>query len=187
MPPEGRGNRPAHTGTIAAIAGVIGDRSFPAGDRAALRRLGHGATPDGPFWRLVACCAPEAFDDVRLERALATVVRCMALAVPFHAPEPGEQRTMGRALAETGFSEDRLRRLLRSDRERLEHELGVVARFVQAKGPLARFDWTDALWLLLTADTADERSRARIARDYYRTLHPATQAAETGAEEAGEA
>jgi hypothetical protein len=121
------------------------------------------------FWVLLAQYVPEAWEDERLQRALALTVRGMAIACPFHSPPEGERRPLGRALAEAGVSEHRLLRLLRVDADRLATELRQLAQLMKNKSDHGRFDWSDALWLALLAADRDRgrEHRRRIARDYY--------------------
>jgi CRISPR type I-E-associated protein CasB/Cse2 len=155
---------------VARIARRIEREDYPPGHLARLRRLDAAAPEGAAFWQLLAEFAPEAWDDERLQRALAIVVRGMAIALPFHRPPDGERRPLGRALAEADVSELRLLRLLRADAGRLDAELYQLARLVQGRGDDARFDWADALRLLLTAGDRDGDVRRRLARDYYGRL-----------------
>jgi CRISPR system Cascade subunit CasB len=161
---------PDYRGAVYAIALRIEREDYPPGDLAQLRRLDPEAPDSRAFWALIARHLPAAWDDNRLQRALAPVVRGMAIACPFHRAHEGERRGLGRALAEAGVSEHRLLRLLRAGSERLANELRQLAQLVKSKGDDARFDWSDALWLILTADGDDHRLRRRIARDYYGRL-----------------
>lgn len=169
MPPEHDAPERNWRRTIAAIAHYIEGEDFPPGDLAALRRLEVDVPDARAFWALIVRFAPEALDDERMQRALAVVVRGMAIACPFHRAREGERRSLGRALAEADVSELRLLRLLRTEGDRLGHELLTLARLVRSRGDDARFDWHDVLWLLLLAPDREpgQRHRRRIARDYY--------------------
>src|SRR5690606_294474 len=77
MPPEDQAPRD-YRSAIAAIARRLEREDYSPGDLAQLRRL-EAEAPDGKaFWALLAQYAPEAWDDPRLQRALAAVVRGMA-------------------------------------------------------------------------------------------------------------
>jgi len=154
---------------------IIGDMvreirqpAYPPGYLAQLRRL-DADRPDGiAFWQLVATHAQRAFEDETLAGALAIVLRGMALTREFLTTE---RRGLGMALAESGVSELRLLRLLRADRSRLDEETRQLARLLASKGEAGRFDWSEILWLVLTADTeTGDRCRRAVARDYYRML-----------------
>jgi CRISPR type I-E-associated protein CasB/Cse2 len=182
MPPESEEGRPAWTAAVGAVAARIGRPEYPPGDLAQLRRLAPERPEGSAFWRLVADHLPAAFDDRGLEWSFAATVRGMALAAPFHRPEGGEPRAMGRALAEADVSEGRLLRLLRANRDALPRELRRLARLVQAKGDVARFDWTGAMWLLRTAGHDEDGTRRRIAKEYYRALFASEKRAENASE-----
>lgn len=154
--------------TIGDMAREIRQPIYPPGHLAQLRRL-DADRPDGiAFWQLVARHAPGAFDDGPLAGALAIVLRGMALTREFLTTE---RRGLGTALAESGVSDLRLLRLLRADRGRLDEETRQLARLLASKGEAGRFDWSEILWLVLTADTeTSDRCRRTIARDYYRKL-----------------
>jgi CRISPR type I-E-associated protein CasB/Cse2 len=152
---------------VRKIAWRIGLDDYPTGSLAALRRLRPEAPDGAAFWWLVAECAPTAFDDGRLAKALAAVVQAMAIAHPFHRPLSGRGR-LGEALAEAGVSEARLLRLLRLPRSELPEELRRLARLMAAKGDAGRFDWSDVFDLLFWVEGEAGERRRRIARDYYR-------------------
>jgi CRISPR type I-E-associated protein CasB/Cse2 len=160
--------QPTWRSTIGAMAHEIRQPTFPPGHLAQLRRL-DAERPGGiAFWQLVAKHAPLAFDDERLAEALAIVLRGMAITREFLTTE---RRGLGKALAESGVSELRLLRLLRADKARLDEETRQIARLLASKGESGRFDWSEVLWLVLTADTEKgESCRRAIARDYYRML-----------------
>jgi len=76
-------------------------------------------------------------------------------------------RPLGRALAECGYSESRLERLLAADSDSLEPLFASVVRFLTAKRE--SFDWRDAAHLLLITDAQKrEAIHRRIASTYYR-------------------
>jgi hypothetical protein len=160
--------QPTWRSTIGAMAHEIRQPIYPPGHLAQLRRL-DADRPDGiAFWQLVAKHAPQAFDDEPLARALAIVLRGMAITREFLTTE---RRGLGTALAESEVSELRLLRLLRADKARLDEETRQLARMLASKGESGRLDWSEVLWLVLTADTEKgEQRRRAIARDYYRKL-----------------
>ncbi len=171
MPDEGLDWRKV----VGSIARRLARDDYPSGDLAALRRLEPGAPDCAAFWQLVARHAPELFDDERSQRVLAAVVRGMAIAHPFHTPAAAH-RSLGTAMAEAGVAEMRLLRLLRLDGGALPEELRRLARLMASKGEPGRFDWSDAAWLLLTADSAGaDKVRRRTARDYYRATYTTQQ------------
>lgn len=162
-------------GAVGDIARRLARDDYPSGDLAALRRLDPDAPDGAAFWQLVAWFAPELFDDENGQRVLAATVRGMAIAHPFHLPVGG-RRSLGTAMAEADVAEARLLRLLRLGRAGLPEELRRLARLMASKGDDGRFDWSDAAWLLATADSnAGEKVRRRIARDFYRIAYTKQQ------------
>jgi CRISPR type I-E-associated protein CasB/Cse2 len=163
---------------VRKMAWRISQEDYPTGHLAALRRL-DPERPDGQaFWSLVGQDAPEAFESPHAASALASVVRGMAIAHPFHRPLDGRRR-LGEALAEAEVSELRLLRLLRLPGGELPDELRRLARLMAAKGDIGRFDWSDAFGLLFRRD--GEEVRHRIARDYYRTQYHVQKPEESAA------
>jgi hypothetical protein len=160
--------QPSWRTTIGGMVREIRQPIYPPARLAQLRRL-DADRPDGiAFWQLVATHAPQAFDDDDLARALAIVLRGMALTREFLTTE---RRGLGTALAESGVSELRLLRLLRADRSRLDEETRQLARLLAGKGEAGRFDWSEIFWLVLTADSEEGKpSRRAVARNYYRKM-----------------
>lgn len=159
-------NASSLAGIVGRLAHAIAAEHYPNGDRAALRRWAFGQPLPLAFYRLWlrqidGDLPPEAATDawMLLAWSLAT------MGAQSHAPE----RPWGQALAEGGFAEGRLERLL-SAPEDVRPELFMAAvRFLAAKGE--RFDLTEAARFLLTSD-ADKREAVhrRIAQAYYRHL-----------------
>jgi CRISPR system Cascade subunit CasB len=151
-------------GSIGRIAGIITSDGFPSGDRAALKRLSPGKPPPLAFYRFAFRHLPEGWEIQ--EKAWMTIVGGITLMFPHpHHPD----RPVGRALAEAGFPESRLERLLDSDQDVLKTLLLRAARFLSAK--METINWNDFARLLLTKDPNKlEATRLKIARDYYRNL-----------------
>lgn len=152
--------------TVGRLAHAIGAEHYPNGDRAALRRWAPGQPLPLAFYRLWlrlmgTDLPPEATTPawMLLAWSLAT------LGADAHTPG----RPWGQALAESGFAEGRLERLLSApDDVRAELFMSAV-RFLAAKGE--RFDLTEAARFLITSD-ADKREAVhrRIAQAFYRHL-----------------
>ncbi|MDV7391551.1 type I-E CRISPR-associated protein Cse2/CasB, partial [Arthrospira platensis SPKY1] len=84
-----------------------------------------------------------------------------------HRPD----RPLGLALAEDGYSEARLERLLAAQDDVLHTLTLRLARFLAAKGESV--NWLDLANLLLAKDRdKQEAARLKIARDYYRYQKP---------------
>lgn len=147
---------------IGRIARVLASADFPTGERARLRRLDPGEPPGLSFYRFAFRHLPEGWE--RRRAAWMTLVAGMALmGETAHRPD----RPAGQALAEAGYAEARLERLLAAGDETLHTLLLRAARFLAAKG--APCNWTDFAYLIeLGGDP--ERARLGIARAYYRNL-----------------
>jgi CRISPR system Cascade subunit CasB len=151
-------------GRIAAL--LTGDR-YPSGDRAVLKRMAPGTTPPLAFYRLWLRYLDDDLPSGGQTAAWALVVWGLASAAPgAHRPDRG----LGRALAESGFSESRLERLFAADQDDTLLPLAADAvRFLAAKREV--FNWVHLAGLLLTrAEVQREVVHRRIATDYYRYL-----------------
>lgn len=152
--------------TVGRLAHAIGAAHYPTGDRAALRRWASGQPLPLAFYRLWLGHVDEELPPQANTAAWMLLAWCLAtLGADAHAPE----RPWGQSLAESGFSEGRLERLLSApDDVRADLFMGAV-RFLASKGE--RFDLTEAARFLLTADT-DKREAVhrRIAQAFYRHL-----------------
>jgi CRISPR system Cascade subunit CasB len=152
---------------ISRLAGLLAGEHFPAGDRAALKRMAPDQPPHLAFYRFAFRELPEGWEHQRA--AWQTLTAGMALSSN-HGNPHDPKRPLGRALAEQGYSEARLERLLAAEGDTLNTLLLRAARFLAAKGEAA--DWSDAARLLglFSADRDHEQIRREIARDYYRNL-----------------
>lgn len=157
------------TSRLAHIAAVIGNRDFPAGDRAAFKRMVPGQPPPLEFYRFALRHLPENW-----EAQLADWVTLVAAMALMGANAYQKGRSFGQALAEEGFSEARLERLLAADDEGRRTLFLRAVRFLASKG--ASFDWEQAASLLLTRDEARrEKINRRIASDFYRVAEKREQ------------
>ncbi|MBN1880442.1 type I-E CRISPR-associated protein Cse2/CasB [bacterium] len=148
------------------------DKVLTPGALAELRRI----TPEDPWcpavWRLLA---DQRFDHFlsgndaharQSEKTWAFIIHVMALTTGLH----DRSTPIGKVLANSGFSEIRLNRLLKAQDSQLFEQVSSVARFLKSKGE--RFDTSDLAALLL-AKPGTERCdyiRNRIARWYFTTL-----------------
>lgn len=151
---------------ISRLSGVLADERYPSGDRAALRRWAPSQPVPLAFYRLWLRHLGRDLPPEHQTEAW------MVLAWGLATTGPGshdQQRSLGRALAESQFSEGRLERLLAApDDLRLELFMNTV-RFLAAKGE--RLNWAEAAQFLLTQDAAKrEALQRRMASDYYRYL-----------------
>lgn len=149
---------------VKRLAATIDADHFPTGDRAALRRLNPDTPPSLIFYRFAFRHLPENWEAQR--EAWMSLVAGIALMCPNpHRPD----RPVGLALAEVGYSEKRLERLLAGEGETLQTLLLRAVRFLAAKNQAC--NWVDFAHLLLAKDQdKQENARLKIARDYYRNL-----------------
>jgi CRISPR system Cascade subunit CasB len=158
--------------TTALVARVIGAEDFPAGERARLKRWSPGNEPSLAFYRFAFRYLPEDWE--HKPPMWTTLLAAVALMCPDpHRPD----MPLGRALADTGYAEARLERLLAADGDTLQTLLLRAARFLRAKN--AGCNCTDFAYLLgLRGDP--QGARLRIARDYYRELQHSQTATTKG-------
>jgi CRISPR system Cascade subunit CasB len=152
--------------TVARIARLLAQAHYPNGDRAALKRWSPGQPLPLAYYRLwLQHLRAEPPSDAQAIPWMATVWGLALAGVDAHRP----QRPLGRALAESGFAQARLERLL-SAPEALRLDLyGSAVRFLGAKGEGC--NWTEWARYLLTHDPeARERLHRGIARSYYQHL-----------------
>jgi CRISPR system Cascade subunit CasB len=148
--------------TVGRIAKVITADDFPTGERAQLKRLDPDGPPSLAFYRFAFRHLPEGWES--RQAAWMTLIAGMTLMGRNpHRPD----RPTGQALAESGYSEARLERLLAAEDETLRTLLLRAVRFLTAKNESC--NWTDFGFLLgLRGDP--ERARLTIARSFYRNL-----------------
>ena len=158
--------QPTIASTVASLAGVIGAPHYPAADRAALRRWAPGQPMPLAFYRLWLRHIGEDLPGETQSETWMTLAWGLA-TMGAGAHRPG--RSLGQVLAETGYSEARLERLLAAPDALREDLLMSAVRFLAAKGDT--FDWLEAATFLLASD-ADKRQRIhrRIAQTYFRYL-----------------
>lgn len=152
--------------TVGRLAHAIGADHYPNGDRAALRRWAPGQPLPLAFYRLWLRQMNEELPAEAATQAWMLVAWSLAtLGAEAHPPE----RTWGQALAESGFAEGRLERLLSAPADVRPDLFMAAVRFLAAKGE--RFDLTEAARFLITSD-ADKREAVhrRIAQAFYRHL-----------------
>lgn len=158
--------------TLKSIVGRLAhllEHGCSPGDLAALRRL-DPADPSAPaFFKVTASVLADALPDgdeprMEAERRWAAVLCAMATANGLHRPG----RPLGSALAEAGFAELRLTRLLRARGDQMFPAVRAAAQFLAAK--VEPFDATDLVRLVLSESRADEeKARRDVARSYFGT------------------
>ena len=150
---------------VGRLAAVLGADHFPGGDRAALKRMTPGASPPLAFYRMWLRYLDDNVPAPDQTPAWVVIVAGLASSPP-QVHRPG--RGFGQALAESGWHEARLERLLAADDDGQQPKLVADAlRFLAARGE--SFDWTHVTRLLLArADDPREAIQRRIATDFYR-------------------
>jgi len=142
---------------------------LPTGEVADLRRLKPDDTGSAAFWKLVGAYLMPGrhivegggLRDIQ-ERRWAVILNAIAIMKDLHRPG----YALGRSLIESGYSELRFTRILRTRDDRLHREIRTACRFLSAKGQLT--DLTDISRLVLSDGRKDEeRIRRRIARSYF--------------------
>ncbi len=156
---------------VGKIAGFMKQEGgLSRGDLAELRRI----SPEEPFtpalWRLLLMLdldeSPYWIDQGKWERRWATLMMGMAHCAGLHEYEI----SLGRALAEAGWSELRFVQLMRARDETLEKYLRRIAQFLSSKNQQA--NWTDVARLLFfQSGDATENVRLSISRDYYSAIY----------------
>ena len=187
---RGSGTDTPLSGNAVVFAGLLASENFGRGGLANLRRM----DPDDPdaaaFWRLMA--RQDLFRGPELERKWALIIHGIALMTPTNRVD-GNNRSahdgynpVGRALflgndaqRDQGFySETRLNRLLTARGAMLRALLARMFRMMGAAG--VSFNWREMASFVLNEgfdDGAAERSRRRIARDYYQAERRMSQPA----------
>ncbi|MGE0081095.1 MAG: type I-E CRISPR-associated protein Cse2/CasB [Thiohalomonadaceae bacterium] len=151
---------------VGRIAWALEQPHYPNGDRAALKRWSPAQALPLAYYRLWLQHLRQ--DPPPDEQAQTWMAIAWGLAFAGHnGHEP--KRPLGQALAEAGFIEARLERLLSAPEElRIELYQSAV-RFLVAKGMACNYtDW--AAWLLTEDAEKRDALNRRIASQYYRHL-----------------
>lgn len=153
---------------IARLAHTIHAPHYPAGDRAALRRWAPGLPVPLAFYRLwLRHVGGDPPPEYQTPVWMGVIWAIATLGAGGNTPN----RPFGQALAESGFSEGRLERLLSAPEDkRLELFMSAV-RFLAAKGE--GFDLAEGARLLLTTDPEKRDSLHRRVASYYYRYSPA--------------
>jgi CRISPR system Cascade subunit CasB len=157
---------PSRQKIIASIAGQLGADHYPTGDRAALKRMAPDDPSPGAYAAAVrlllnAGADAEVKNDARLERWVRLLHGMALMSGPGHAPHGWrDEHAAGRVMFESGYSEDRLRRLLEARGKTFDELLSRMARFLAAKR--AVIDWGDLAPLVLDGEESDRAEKARL-------------------------
>lgn len=147
------------------IAGIICSDKFPTGERAALRRMAPGHPLPLSFYRFAFRHLPPGWEHATADWT--TLVAGIALMSPSaYTPRTG----FGAALAEAGYSELRLERLLSAEYDVRRTLFLRAIRFLSAKSK--PFNWTEGARFLLTrSEGKQENLNLQIARDFYSKIN----------------
>lgn len=151
---------------VGRIAGRLTAKHADRGELAELRRLA-GGKRNAAYWRVMtAAVGPTELGSDERERIWAALLAAFAVLAPLGS---GRGVRLGTALARSGYSEPRILRLLRSERESVVGEIQTAARWLAAKGQAA--DWTEiagfALSRLREHAGSDDWEARRLARQYF--------------------
>ena len=151
--------------SIGQITAILANRDFPTGERAVLRRMGPGQPLPLTFYRFAFRYLPDGWE--RDIQDWITIVAGIALMAPdAHRPEVG----FGLALAQAGYAETRLERLLSSRGETRRVLFLRAVRYLVSH--TISFNWIQGARLLLIRDPERlELLQRQVARDFYRELH----------------
>jgi CRISPR system Cascade subunit CasB len=153
---------PEETSLVGRIARQLGQEGFGTGPHAELRRMDPTKPGSAPatLHRLLAQHPDDQLRGARFDRWM-LLVHLLALAAP-EGHRGGA--SLGAALYRADYSEGRLTRLLEAENGALAVVLPRMVRFLVAKGEsLPHLELADlVLW------GGSDRSKQRIARDYYR-------------------
>lgn len=151
-------------GRIAQMVAVVSSARFPAGDRASLRRHAPGRPPSLAYHRFW----PRWMNSEPPPEAQSQDWALILFGVAFGGNANHQRaKSLGTALAEAGYSDARLERLLAAEEQEVRRQAFARAlRFLAAKNQ--SFDWVGATaWLLGSGETREKHAR-RIATDFYR-------------------
>lgn len=152
---------------VGHVASRMASGALSTGDLAELRRISLDAPVTPTLWRLLYDLGEAEQSGPTAERRWATLFMGMAYCAGLHDYD----MPLGRALAEAGWSEVRLTRLLEEQHERrLATRIRRMAQYLANKKQKA--NWADVARLLFfqSGEYADT-VRLGIARAYYATLY----------------
>lgn len=158
----------------AKIATWLTRRDITTGEMAGLRKLDPGRPTESAFWKV--------YGQLGIDESSSDLVRYWAIVFRIIAAgtKVGEAQTdgphddnlpLGKALAQAGYSHNRLKTLLDADANALLPIVERMAGFLHSKGQ--KFNCNDAARLVMTkyrSPGEQDYDRTRIARDYYRQL-----------------
>lgn len=152
---------------IGQISATLGGEHFPTGERAALKRFAPGQSVPLAYWRFwPRWLRTDAPPDAQSQDWALILAGLALMGRAGHQPKA----PLGASLAEQGYSEQRLERLLAAEDAATRRQLFArTVRFLAAKG--AAIDWLEAARFLLAGDALRESLAHGVARDYYSTQY----------------
>jgi CRISPR type I-E-associated protein CasB/Cse2 len=167
----------------AGMARGLTQRGITPGDIAKLKRMNAEHPTEKVFWEqcvnLGIDQAPEGL--ISTWAGISIMIAKGTKVTEQGATGPHEGNTpLGRALANSGYKEERFKTLLNADNSSIARMLDRAVTYLYSKGQ--NFNWNDAARLALSGHRSQrekDRDRMRIARDYYRE----TQVERTGQKE----
>jgi len=151
---------------IASIAGQLGADHYPTGERAVLKRMDPDDPSPGAYAAAVrlllnAGADAEVKNDARLERWVRLLHGMALTSGPGHAPHGWrDEHAAGGVMFDSGYSEDRLRRLLEARGKTFDDLLSRMARFLAAKQ--GTVNWGDLAPLVLDPEDSERAEQARL-------------------------
>lgn len=151
---------------IARISGQLGAEHFPTGERAALKRMDPDQLSPGAYAAAVRLLLKAGGDaevrsDTRLKRWVLLIHGMALMSGPGQVPHGwADGNAAGRVMFDSGYSEDRLRRLLEARRTTFDDLLSRMARFLAAKR--AVINWGDLAPLILDPEESGAAEQARL-------------------------
>lgn len=161
----GGGYRAVVARAVRAVTRALAERAISPGEAADLRRLRAENLAAPAYWRVLSYYVAPQYERTLTEDEeyrWAVILNALAYLVGLDAAN----RPLGAALRDAGFSELRLVRLLRAEKDRLEDTVRNAARFLASKGQSANLAQLAEL-VLSEGRTSGGRVRRNIARDYF--------------------
>jgi len=157
---------PSRKDVLKAISRSLGADHYPTGERAALKRMDPDKPSPGAYAAAVrlllnADADSEVKNDARLKRWTLLIHAMALMSGPDRAPHGwAEHHAAGGVMFDSGYSEDRLRRLLEARGKTFDDLLSRMARFLAAKQ--GTVNWGDLAPLVLDPEDSERAEQARL-------------------------
>lgn len=163
---------PLDPSNAARIAMRLTRRGITPGDIARLKRMNPRHPTEKTFWEnCIALGIDQASENlVKTWAEIFSMIAKGTKVTELGTTGPHEGDTpLGKALARTGYKEERFKTLMNADESSVVRMLDRATAQLYANGQ--KFNWNDAARLAMTRHRSQddrERDRMRITRDYYR-------------------